>query len=140
MDNVIKHWRNGLLVKHAINGVPQPIDQSIRPPARSLTRPHAIPESDWPLWAKAIKRLAKPEDRGIGDVLHRTIGPKTAMDSNAGFKATFNKDCGYAGRQARYNRLYPLNQTTDPRSSIHDSQPPGKAAAQPLQSTVPLQK
>lgn len=64
--------------------------------------------NEWPLWAKMAKLLAKPEDKGIGDVIHHLIGPENSEAFKSWFKNTFGKDCGCAGRQAEWNRLYPL--------------------------------
>lgn len=75
---------------------------------RSFAGSIAVPESDWPLWAKALKLLAKPEDKGIGDVVARTIGSETSQAFKTWFKKTFNRDCGCAGRHAQWNAMYPL--------------------------------
>ena len=72
---------------------------------------HAKPAKQWPLWAKALKLLAKPADRGIGDVLARVIGDEKSEAFKAWYKKTFGKDCGCNGRQIRWNRLYPLFDT-----------------------------
>lgn len=68
-----------------------------------------VPEDKWPLWAKAIRHFAKPEDRGIGDVIRRNFGDENSERFKKWYKATFNKDCGCTGRQARWNRMYQLN-------------------------------
>ena len=70
---------------------------------RYRTNSHA-----WPMWAKMAKFLARPGDKGIGDVIARTIGHENSAAFKVWFKATFNKDCGCSGRQAEWNRLYPL--------------------------------
>ena len=67
-----------------------------------------IPESAWPIWAKAMKRFAKPQDKGIGDVVARMIGDENSAAFKAWYFATFGKTCGCAGRQARWNAQYPL--------------------------------
>ena len=65
-------------------------------------------KKEWPFWAKSLKTLAKSEDKGIGDVVARLIGDENSEQFKSWYKATFNKDCGCKGRQARWNRLYPL--------------------------------
>lgn len=65
--------------------------------------------NDWPFWAKALKLLAKPHDKGIGDVITRTIGPEKSEAFKSWYKATFNKDCGCTGRQEKWNRMYSFN-------------------------------
>ena len=62
----------------------------------------------WPMWATLLRQLSKPEDKGIGDVVARLIGDENSEKFKSGYKSTFNKDCGCKGRQARWNRLYPL--------------------------------
>ncbi len=68
----------------------------------------SIPRKDWPLWAKGLAMIAKPEDKGIGDVVARTIGAENSEAFKKWFKATTGKDCGCTGRQAQYNLQYPL--------------------------------
>lgn len=67
-----------------------------------------VPRNDWPLWAKAMALLAKPEDVGIGDVIARTIGPVGGDKFKAWYAATFNRSCGCAERQESFNIQYPL--------------------------------
>lgn len=90
----------GALIEHTLDGVPQPLVQPTLTPR--------LTTDDWPLWAKALKHLAIHEDKGIGDVLARTIGPENSDAFKTWFRKTFNKDCGCDGRQAQWNRLYPL--------------------------------
>ncbi len=68
----------------------------------------AVPRKDWPLWAKALAMIAKPEDKGIGDVVARTIGAENSEAFKKWFKATTGKDCGCTGRHRRLNIEYPL--------------------------------
>jgi len=67
-----------------------------------------IPQDEWPMWAKALKQFAKPEDKGIGDVVARMIGDENSTAFKAWYLATFGKSCGCAGRQAKWNQQYPL--------------------------------
>ncbi len=63
----------------------------------------------WPLWAKALKQLATPQDKGIGDVVERTIGNENSAKFKAWHLATFGRPCGCNGRQNLWNQKYPLN-------------------------------
>ncbi len=64
--------------------------------------------TEWPMWTKALKQLATPEDKGIGDVVARTIGAENSEAFKKWFKVTTGKDCGCTGRQRRWNIEYPL--------------------------------
>ncbi len=68
-----------------------------------------IPRDQWPPWAKALAQFAKPEDKGIGDVVARTIGDENSAKFKAWHLATFAKPCGCNGRQKLWNQKYPLN-------------------------------
>ncbi len=124
-----KHFENGVLVKETsgnteifsnIGKTPLQISSSIStclPSSQSkvarVVRPHKpieeIPYHNWPLWAKTLVLLAKPEDKGIGDVVLRTIGETNSYKFKAWHKLTFGKDCNCAARQARWNAQYPLS-------------------------------
>ncbi len=69
----------------------------------------SISRDQWPLWAKALAIIAKPEDKGIGDVVARTIGAENSEAFKKWYKATTGKNCGCNGRQRRWNIEYPLN-------------------------------
>ncbi len=68
-----------------------------------------IPRKEWPIWAKALSKFAKSEDKGIGDIAARTIGAENSEAFKKWYKATTGKDCGCTGRQKRWNIEYPLN-------------------------------
>ncbi len=68
-----------------------------------------ILRDQWPLWAKMMAKRATPEDKGIGDVVARTIGPETSGAFKAFYEMTFGKPCGCTGRQKLWNTKYPLN-------------------------------
>jgi len=118
--NIRRRFINGVLVEHTIDGVPQPLSNSIpvgqvgvqRSATPALAR--AVPLAEWPLWAKALKLLAKPEDKGIGDVVARTIGDEKSQAFKTWYKTTFKKDCGCAGRRAKWNALYPIQSAGSP--------------------------
>ncbi len=129
-----KHFANGVLVKEVRDGIiitehlgktpsqltaeilasrkcgADPIRVHREPsPPRPISKPiQPIPRRDWPLWAKALSMIAKPEDKGIGDVVARTIGAENSEAFKKWFKATTGKDCGCTGRQRRWNIEYPL--------------------------------
>ncbi len=81
--------------------------QSAQPPTSIIPQP--IPRKDWPLWAKALAQFSKPEDKGIGDVVARTIGAENSEAFKTWYKATLGKECGCNGRQKLWNIKYPLN-------------------------------
>ncbi len=68
-----------------------------------------IAKREWPIWAKALKQFAKPEDKGIGDVVARMIGDENSAKVKAWHLATFGRPCGCNGRQKLWNQKYPLN-------------------------------
>jgi hypothetical protein len=121
VTSISKQWRNGRLSRHEINGVSQPLTDEAQPTTgTSFTRKSkntvgvgdkiADGQADKtsPLWAKGLKLLATPEDKGIGDVAARVIGGEKSAAFKAWYKKTFGKSCGCSGRQADWNRRYPL--------------------------------
>ncbi len=62
----------------------------------------------WPLWAVSMAKMAKPEDKGIGDIVARVIGPENSKAFKLYYKTIFNKDCGCSGRHIEWNLKYPL--------------------------------
>ena len=72
-----------------------------------VSRPH-----DWPLFLQPMKLLAKPGDKGLGDIIDRTIGPVGGEAFKKWYKVVFGKDCGCNVRQIDWNRRYPLNEIT----------------------------
>lgn len=63
---------------------------------------------EWPIWAKALKQFATPEDKGIGDVVARMIGDENSATFKAWHLATFGRPCGCPERRELWNRQYPL--------------------------------
>jgi hypothetical protein len=80
----------------------------MRQPVESNATPLPMVARSWPIWAKALKMIAKPQDKGIGDVVRRKFGAENSDRFKKWYKATFGKDCGCTGRQAQWNRKYPL--------------------------------
>ncbi len=78
--------------------------KSGKPPERK-----PISQDQWPMWAKVLSKRAIPEDKGIGDVVARTIGPEASGAFKAFYEMTFGKSCGCNGRQKLWNQQYPLN-------------------------------
>ncbi len=115
-----KHFKNGVLVKEIRDGIEfsenlgkGPLEISRNPAVVHLRTtktilPQPIPRKDWPLWTKALAMIAKPEDKGVGDIVARTIGAENSEAFKKWFKATTGKDCGCTGRQRRWNIEYPL--------------------------------
>ena len=68
----------------------------------------AIPADQWPLSIKAMALLAKAEDRGIGDVIARIVGPIGGDIFKSWHLKTFGKSCGCLERQESFNQRYPL--------------------------------
>jgi hypothetical protein len=66
---------------------------------------------EWPIWAKALKQFAAPNDKGIGDIAARMIGDENSAKFKAWHLATFGRPCGCNGRQERWNRMYPLTKS-----------------------------
>jgi|SRR6185295_2755494 len=75
------------------------------------TNPHrspVVPRNEWPLWAKMLALVAQPEDKGIGSVIERTIGPFGGSAFKVWYAATFGKSCGCAERRDAFDLQYPL--------------------------------
>ncbi len=112
-----RQFENGILVKEFIEGVEifsnigkKGATPKILPITFSKPKDYpTVAYSDWPFWAKAFSKLAKLEDKGIGDVVARTIGAENSEAFKKWYKATTGKDCGCTGRQNLWNIKYPLN-------------------------------
>jgi hypothetical protein len=68
-----------------------------------------IQTHQWPFWAKALKQLSKPEDKGLGDVIARVIGDENSSAFKSWHLETFGKPCGCNGRKSQLNQHYPLS-------------------------------
>lgn len=63
---------------------------------------------DWPWILVPLKLLAQPEDRGLGDIVARTIGPIGGDAYKAWYLTIFGKSCGCDERQESLNTIFPL--------------------------------
>lgn len=73
------------------------------PPAQPL---QPLPRDQWPLWALAVAKLAKPTHSGVGDTVEW-------MAINGWLAATLKAmgiPCGCAARKAQWNIVFPYNQ------------------------------
>ena len=66
------------------------------------------PGTSWPLALAPLKLLAKPGERGLGDIIARLIGPIGGDAYKAWYQKTFGHACGCADRQAGLNARFPL--------------------------------
>lgn len=71
-------------------------------------KPIGLPSKDWPILLRPMKLLAQPTDKGLGDVVERTIGPVGGDAYKLWYKATFGKTCGCTKRKDNLNERYPL--------------------------------
>ena len=67
-----------------------------------------VNRSSWPLLAQPLRALARPEDRGLGDVLAHAIGPFGGDAFKAYWRRTLGRSCGCEARQEALNARYPL--------------------------------
>lgn len=62
----------------------------------------------WPLILMPLKLLAKEEDRGLGDIVARTVGPIGGEAWKKWHLRVFGRPCGCKERQEDWNLMYPL--------------------------------
>ena len=62
----------------------------------------------WPPYLLPFRLLKKEGDRGLGDIIARTIGPVGGDAFKTWYKDTIGQDCGCRDRQIHLNRVYPL--------------------------------
>lgn len=67
-----------------------------------------LPRHQWPLWAQSLAALAKPNEKGVGDVVERLIGKSTSSDFQNWYARIFGKPCNCQRRHDEWNKLYPL--------------------------------
>jgi len=63
---------------------------------------------NWPMILVPMKLLAKSGDKGLGDIVARTVGPLGGEEFKLWYKKIFGKDCGCNARQEAWNEAYPL--------------------------------
>lgn len=61
----------------------------------------------WPIRLRPLKFFARPADRGLGDIIHRLLGPMGRVYPRL-FKRIVGRECGCRSRRARWNRRWPL--------------------------------
>ena len=72
--------------------------------AASKPEPQPVPRAEWPLWAKAIERMRKPDDIGVGTTWERELGyVGTAI--KAALKL-MKIPCNCATRKAEWDVMY----------------------------------
>ena len=98
-----KRWHNGELVEHIVDGKNEPLIGKTR---QQIHIP--IKAQPWPLVLLPIKLLAKPGDRGAGDIIARVIGPIGGDAFKKWYKALFGRGCGCGNRQESLNQRWPL--------------------------------
>lgn len=62
---------------------------------------------EWPLILRPFKLMAKEGDRGLGDIIARTIGPIGGDAYKKWYKTIYGKSCGCSERQETLNWEYP---------------------------------
>lgn len=67
----------------------------------------AVPDDEWPVWARLASLVSIPTDTGVGDTIRRTIGDDTSEAFQAFYKSVTGNDCNCNGRKDRWNLLYP---------------------------------
>lgn len=73
-----------------------------------LGLPKEKTSKDWPVLLRPMKLLAQPQDKGLGDIVERTIGPVGGDAYKLWYKVTFGKTCGCTKRKDNLNERYPL--------------------------------
>ena len=68
-----------------------------------------IQPGDWPIWLRPFKLLAVDNDRGLGDIVERVIGPVGGDAYKAWYEKAFGKPCKCTKRQDGLNERFPLN-------------------------------
>jgi hypothetical protein len=94
MNTVTKRVVNGVVVEYTINGV-------------GVVR-HSPVNREWPAALLPLKVLAKPGDRGAGDIIARVIGPIGGYAFKTWYRRMFGTDCGCGHRQEVLNARWPL--------------------------------
>lgn len=66
------------------------------------------PTPNWPLLLQPLRLLAKPGDKGLGDIVARTVGPIGGAAYKIWYERIFGRPCGCSERQNTLNLEYPL--------------------------------
>jgi hypothetical protein len=66
------------------------------------------PPEPWPAYLLPFRLLAQEKDRGLGDIIARTIGPAGGDAFKDWYREKFGQDCGCRDRQVFLNNRYPL--------------------------------
>jgi hypothetical protein len=112
-------WHDALRIGVVVGGVDVevPDDFPLNAPALIPSAPRAVvsalanrvlavPESQWPFWAKAIARRRQPGDTGLGDTLERVLRRVAADQAAQVWERWAGKSCGCKNRQAWLNGKY----------------------------------
>ncbi len=75
------------------------------PPSKPID---LIPRDQWPQWAELLAKVARPGEKGIGDVIASTIGPIGGDIFKKWYEKITGHPCGCSERQESLNQLYPL--------------------------------
>jgi hypothetical protein len=62
---------------------------------------------EWPLLARMVAKLRKPEDAGLGDTVANNLGRFGADAWKVMYKRLTGADCGCAARQQILNGMFP---------------------------------
>lgn len=63
---------------------------------------------EWPMLLRPLKLLAKEGDKGLGDIVERTVGPIGGDAYKIWYERIFGKPCGCSERRDSLNLDYPL--------------------------------
>lgn len=66
------------------------------------------PDYEWPLLLRPLKWTARPQERGMGDIVERLIGADTSETFKRWWAENFKSDCGCNARKEWLNRRFPL--------------------------------
>lgn len=99
MSKELTLCRDGLLIRHEINGVPQEIIPGTKCKSKN----------NWPTILKPVKLLATKKDKGLGDIVERVIGPVGGNLYNDWYMKTFGTKCPKCTKDKNnLNERYPL--------------------------------
>lgn len=67
-----------------------------------------VKEKEWPLALLPLKLLAQPGDKGLGDIVERTVGPVGGDAYKAWYLKIFGRPCGCTKRKDALNQRFPI--------------------------------